>query len=249
MLVRARATAADEGIGNVTFEQGDAQVHPFPKEKFDVAISCGGIMFFADPVAAFANIHHALRPGGRLAFVCAQNLRPGDDFALALAPLWTLMRQHTPPADATADNAPGPTSLADPDRIDDILTRAGLTDVTTTSITVPMVFGRDAEDAADFVFAMQTGYARNLKAFLDFLWAAGGSVSWRDAARPTTLVASARFRSQPETRSPCGTWWASAREVMYPFIAGREQALRWRGWPVRRRRRWCALPAPGSRWR
>jgi hypothetical protein len=45
----------------------------------------------------------------------------------------------------------------------------------------------------------QTGYARNLKAFLDFLWAARGSVSWRDAARPTTLLASA-----PSGHSPRG---------------------------------------------
>jgi SAM-dependent methyltransferase len=154
MLDRARATAIGEDIDNVTFEQGDAQVHPFPAEGFDVVMSRGGIMFFGDPVAAFANIRRALRPSGRLAFVCAQDLGPDDDFARALAPLWALIRQHGPAAEPTAETTPGPTSLADPDRIGAVLTGAGFTNVATSSISVPMVFGRDAEDAAAFVFGM-----------------------------------------------------------------------------------------------
>src|SRR3954470_24421173 len=62
MLERARADAAEQGIVNVRFEQGDAQVHPFPDAGFDVAISRGGVMFFGDMVAAFANIRRGLRP-------------------------------------------------------------------------------------------------------------------------------------------------------------------------------------------
>ena len=62
MLERARADTAEQGIANVRFEQGDAQVHPFPDGGFDVAISRGGVMFFADLVAAFANIRRGLRP-------------------------------------------------------------------------------------------------------------------------------------------------------------------------------------------
>src|SRR5205085_537982 len=53
MLERARIRAAKEGLQNVTFEHGDAQVHPFPPSHFDVVISRFGTMFFADPVAAF----------------------------------------------------------------------------------------------------------------------------------------------------------------------------------------------------
>src|SRR5688572_21024309 len=70
MLERAREYAGRDGLTNVRFERGDAQTHPFPAGHFDVAISQFGIMFFADPVAAFANIGRALRPGGRLTFVC-----------------------------------------------------------------------------------------------------------------------------------------------------------------------------------
>ena len=65
MLERAEATARAEGLTNVRFEQADAQVHPFPTGAFDAAISVFGAMFFADPVAAFANIARALRPDAR----------------------------------------------------------------------------------------------------------------------------------------------------------------------------------------
>jgi SAM-dependent methyltransferase len=150
MLQRARARATEEGIGNVVVEQGDAQVHPFTEGGFDVAISRGGVMFFADPVAAFGNIRRALRPGGRLAVVCPRGVGADDDFARALAPLWAAMREYGP----AAEDGPGPASLADIDRIDEILTGAGFTDITTTAITVPMVFGQDAADAAEFFMAM-----------------------------------------------------------------------------------------------
>src|SRR5579862_4133640 len=74
MLARARASAAAAGLGNAVFQQGDAQVHPLEPGRFDAVISRFGTMFFADPVAAFANIRSATRPGGRLAFACWQPL-------------------------------------------------------------------------------------------------------------------------------------------------------------------------------
>ncbi len=154
MLERARASAAAQGLANVAFEQGDAQVHTLAPGGFDVAVSRGGIMFFADPVAAFGNIGRALRPGGRLAFVCPTSLRPDDDFVRALTPLWALMRRHSPAAGATGVLDPSPVSLVDPDRIEDVLTRAGFTDISTVPVDVPMVFGHTAEEAAEFLFAM-----------------------------------------------------------------------------------------------
>ncbi|MGC1754044.1 MAG: class I SAM-dependent methyltransferase, partial [Trebonia sp.] len=78
MLARARARAAEEGIGNVTFEQGDAQVYPLPPGGFDVAVSRFGVMFFGDPIAAFANIGRGLRAGGRLAIACLPDLSGTD---------------------------------------------------------------------------------------------------------------------------------------------------------------------------
>jgi ubiquinone/menaquinone biosynthesis C-methylase UbiE len=65
-IERARELARTQGIRNITFQRADAQVHPFPQERFDLAISRFGTMFFADPVAAFGNLRRALRPAGRL---------------------------------------------------------------------------------------------------------------------------------------------------------------------------------------
>src|SRR5215212_5111433 len=74
MLERAAAHAQAEGLTNVTFEQGDAQVHPFTPDSYDVAISRYGAMFFGDQAAAFRNIARALQPGGRIAILTWQPL-------------------------------------------------------------------------------------------------------------------------------------------------------------------------------
>ena len=71
-IERARELAEAQGVRNVTFEQADAQVHRFPRERFDLAISRFGTMFFAEPVAAFTNIGRALRPAGRLVMMVWQ---------------------------------------------------------------------------------------------------------------------------------------------------------------------------------
>jgi SAM-dependent methyltransferase len=69
---RAREIAQAQGIDNAAFECADAQVHLFPQERFDLAISRFGSMFFADPVAAFSNVGQALRPAGRLVMMVWQ---------------------------------------------------------------------------------------------------------------------------------------------------------------------------------
>ena len=154
MLERARARAAGEGITNVTFEQGDAQVYPFPSGSFDVAISRFGIMFFAEPVVAFANIGRALRPGGRLAFLCMQDASRND---WLLVP-FSAMAAHVPVPEFAAPGAPGMFSLADRARIGEVLTGAGFDEVTQTPVEAPMLLGRDADDAAEFL--LNSGPAR-----------------------------------------------------------------------------------------
>jgi SAM-dependent methyltransferase len=145
MLAQARATATVEGIANVRFERGDAQVHPFPEGDFDVAISRGGVMFFGDPVAAFANIGHALRPGGSLAFVCPQEMSSNEWFVV----LMSAVLGHQPRPSGIS-GAPGMFSLADPAHIDNVLTNAGFDDVTVKPAVTSMNYGSDAADAAEF---------------------------------------------------------------------------------------------------
>jgi SAM-dependent methyltransferase len=146
MLALARETAAAEGLDNVEFQHADAQIHPFETAAFDVAISRMGSMFFGDPVAAFTNIHRAVRPGGRLTLLTWQSLADNEwltEFRTALAAGREL---PTPPPDA-----PGPFSLADPGRVRTILEAAGFTDISFESLRVPMRFGSDPDDVFDFV--------------------------------------------------------------------------------------------------
>ncbi|HEY2668927.1 MAG TPA: methyltransferase domain-containing protein [Rugosimonospora sp.] len=158
MLDRARAAAAEEGLTNVSFVQGDAEVYPFPADHYDLAISRGGVMFFGDHVAAFNNIWQALRPGGRLVFAGPQPGGTSSDHTRAFAPLGPLMRGPSPAAR-------GMGSLTDPARIQEILTVAGFADVSVTPVEVPVVWGRDAGDAVDFYFA--TGPVRHNLADVD----------------------------------------------------------------------------------
>ena len=74
MLMRAQEHAEAAGTENVSFVHADAQVHDLGDAAFDAAYSRFGVMFFADPVAAFGNIRRALKPGGSLGFVCWQSV-------------------------------------------------------------------------------------------------------------------------------------------------------------------------------
>jgi len=147
MLAKARALAAGEGITTIDFQQGDAQVHPFPAGSYDLAVSRFGIMFFADPVAAFANIGRALRPGGRVAFL---SLRDLADHALGL--VFASVAEHLPPPPPSPDGT-SPASLSDPGHAREVFTAAGFTQVAAEAVEAEQVLGTDAEDAAAFLAA------------------------------------------------------------------------------------------------
>jgi SAM-dependent methyltransferase len=160
MLEHARTVAEKEGLTNVTFEQADAQVHPFPEGTFDVAVSEFGAMFFADPVAAFANIGLSLRPGGRLALIAWRELAENEWLA-AIRDVLAMGRMLPMPA----DGAPGPFGLADRERTDRILAAAGFEDIGFEKVEEPISLGADADDA--FWFESTFGMGRWLTEDLD----------------------------------------------------------------------------------
>src|SRR5579863_8124855 len=149
MLALARDRAASAGLANAVFEQADAQVEPFGLGRFDAAISRFGVMFFADPVAAFANIRSALRPAGRLVFVCWQPLSANQWLLVPRAAL----AEHVPPPELTPPDGPGMFAFADPDRIRHVLAAAGWQHLEITSEHAPILVGGGGSvtDAADFV--------------------------------------------------------------------------------------------------
>jgi SAM-dependent methyltransferase len=120
LLDRARHRALC--AANVSFIEADAQTHAFALASFDAVFSRFGVMFFAEPAAAFANLRRALKPGGRLAFICWRT--PAE------SPIMTLPAQaaapHLPPLPPPEPDAPGPFAFADPDRVRRILAEAGL---------------------------------------------------------------------------------------------------------------------------
>ncbi|MGH9214622.1 MAG: class I SAM-dependent methyltransferase [Acidimicrobiales bacterium] len=178
MLDCARRDAADEGLTNVRFERADAQVHAFPPAAFDVAVSRFGVMFFDDPVAAFTNICRALQPGGRLAFLCWQEALRNDYVAVPLGAALA----HVPVPDVGGPDAPGPFSLADPGRIDEVLTDAGFEQITTASVEAQMRLGDEADDAVEFLGG--TGLARALLESVEPAAATRALDAVRDALRP-----------------------------------------------------------------
>lgn len=115
LVARARERAGTRA----EFAVGDAQVADLA--GFDLAVSRFGVMFFADPVAAFANIAKGLVPGGRLVMACWAGMAVNPWFALtaevAAARLGALV-----PGDP---HAPGPMAFADIARVEAILAAAG----------------------------------------------------------------------------------------------------------------------------
>ena len=115
--------ATAEGGAGTSYAVADAQDHPFPPHAFDRVISQFGTMFFADTVAAFANLRAATRPGGRCAFAAWAAAGDNPWFRLARAAAAAEL------GDATDDpDAPGPTRFRDCPAAAALLTRAGWSD-------------------------------------------------------------------------------------------------------------------------
>jgi SAM-dependent methyltransferase len=125
MLDRARERVAEQGLANVTLLQADAQVHGFAPASFDLVTSRFGVMFFADPTAAFHNLLGALRPGGRLCMAVwaaiAENVHRKIPIEIAV--------RHLGPPTPLPPHAPDAQAFADRDYFRSILAAAGFADI------------------------------------------------------------------------------------------------------------------------
>jgi SAM-dependent methyltransferase len=180
MLAQARAGAEAAGLANVAFQQGDAQVQAFEPASFDTVISRFGVMFFADPVAAFANIRSAIRPGGRLVFVCWQPLAANQWILVPGAAL----AEHLPPPPPAPADGPGMFAFADPDRLRPILAAAGWRDVEIASEHASILVGGggSVDDAVEFLRTATQG--RTMLAGADTATADRALASVRAALTP-----------------------------------------------------------------
>jgi SAM-dependent methyltransferase len=144
MLAGARQRVAESGLHNITLLQADAQTHRFDPESFDLITSRFGVMFFADPTAAFSNLLPALGPGGRLCFACWASLSENQHW---LVPFEVAVRHLGPPAPADP-RAPGPMAFSDPDYVRSFLGAAGFATIEIHRET-PLIVGASPEEEAE----------------------------------------------------------------------------------------------------
>jgi SAM-dependent methyltransferase len=140
MLAWARERAARLHVGNAEFVHADVQVHDLGEARFDAAYSRFGVMFFADPVAAFGNIRRALRPGGLLSFACWQGVFENEWILIPGAAVAEVTGSLPP---MPGPDEPGPFSLADPGRVRAVLDAAGFGSVAITPHADYVAIGAD----------------------------------------------------------------------------------------------------------
>jgi SAM-dependent methyltransferase len=156
MLAVARRLAAQAGVANAGFVQGDGQACPLRRNTFDVMISNFGVMFFGDPLAAFAGLAAVMRPHGRLAFLCWQDDTQNEVFAIPLRAFGAYMQLPGPSANEL---------FVDPRQITALLSLTGWGDVEITSVDELARLGTNVDDVMRYVRTMPM--IRNLTASLD----------------------------------------------------------------------------------
>ena len=143
MLGAARQRVSESGLRNIALLHGDAQVFAFEPTAFDLATSRMGVMFFADPAAAFRNIGGALKPGGRLVFACWASLAENRHWLISYD---IALRHLGPPAPAPA-HEPSPLAFADPEYIRGVLAAAGFSEIAVERGHPTIIGGSPEEEA------------------------------------------------------------------------------------------------------
>jgi SAM-dependent methyltransferase len=143
MLAEGHARARAAGLGNIDWLEADAATAAL--DGFDLLVSNCGVMFFGDPVAAFANMRSAANPGARMAFVCWRTLAENPWMEVPMK----AVAGHLPPRPKPNPDAPGMFAFADPRRISSILTATGWTEpkVEKLDLDLDIAAGRGLEEA------------------------------------------------------------------------------------------------------
>lgn len=144
LVARAESLATKDQP--VAFLCADAGTAPLPIAHFDLLFSRFGVMFFDDPVAAFRHMRQALKPGGRMAFVCWRAAAENDWVRLPMAAIREIV--EVAPADP---DAPGPFAFENRERLDGLLAAAGFADIDIAPFdaVIPYGSGETREQAID----------------------------------------------------------------------------------------------------
>jgi len=196
MLGLARERAAKAGLP-ITFMEADASSHPF-MPQFDLIFSRFGVMFFDAPVQAFANMRKGLKPGGRIAFVC---WRTPQENSWASAPMMAA-KPFLPEQLPLDPLAPGPFAFADRERIEDILTQSGFSDIRIEKLDGAMTMGTDLGFFAAHM--LQTGPLSRAAAELD-------STTRATIVQAVQNVMARFIRADGQIAPPAACWLVAAK--------------------------------------
>jgi SAM-dependent methyltransferase len=191
MLAVARA----RGRG-VNFRKSDAAVHLF-HATHDLVFSRFGVMFFDDPARAFANIKKAIKPHGRLAFVCWRDVKENLWASTPIAAAHDLVPPQ-PPADPYA---PGPYAFADSERLIGFLGKAGYRDIRVEALDTVVNLGATPDDAA--TQALNIGPLARAATGLDD--------ATRDRIRAVVSEAVAQYQTPAGITPPAACWLVRAK--------------------------------------
>ena len=158
LLGQARTRLDPARHGHVELLRADAAVHPFTPESFDVVVSRLGLTFFDEPTAAFRNLAGALRPAGRLSFVCWQAAAANEWIRLP----WDAVAAHLPLPPEAENGTPSPFAFANPRRVRKILEAAGFVDLRVDAMALPVIIGDDVDDVAGFYLDNELTAVRRL---------------------------------------------------------------------------------------
>ena len=145
MLAEGRARAKTAGIANIAWQQVDPAKAAL--DVYDLLTSAFGVMFFGDPVGAFANMRGAASPGARMAFVCWRALAENPWMEVPM----NAVSRHLPPRPKPVPNAPGMFAFADPERVTEVLTAAewAAPRFEKLDLDLDIAAGRGLEEAVD----------------------------------------------------------------------------------------------------
>ncbi|MBX7480928.1 class I SAM-dependent methyltransferase [Qipengyuania qiaonensis] len=184
---------------NVRIELGDAaHWRAADRERPDCIVSRHGVMFFDDPVAAFAHVLSEVAPGARMTFSCFRD-RADNVWVKELA--GALPPTSEPPADP---EAPGPFAFGKRERVVRILGDAGWSDIDFDAIDYSMIAGRGSDAVDDALsYFLRIGPAARAVASLE-----GAE---RRAAIASLRTMLERFCKDEAVALPAACWIVTAR--------------------------------------
>jgi ubiquinone/menaquinone biosynthesis C-methylase UbiE len=191
----------EAGVANARFLVADIQETLCGEERFDMAFSRFGTMFFASPVAALRNVQRALVPGGKLVMVVWRRRIDNDWLYRAQTIVEGIVARPEEYDEPTC--GPGPFSMADADTTSEILTHAGFTEIALRRCDIPIVIGNDLDEALELVMALGPA-GEILRLAGDRAAHLHGQV---EAALRKGL---AEFAAEGKLRAPASTWIVTA---------------------------------------